>query len=214
MSTFYKTELGFRTIKLRDLALNAKQRRLLLLIGTDDFNAMNSSMQNRFATPELIQQLLELGLIQTEATFSPDLDIPPITDDAFTAPSLQTTEIQTATNEPIESSTQTFVMPDTPSLILSNQEAHQEHRPETTTLRTHASTLNELKDFMTQQLQQYCGLMAKLLIEKIHKTQHPAELKTCQMQWMTLLQESRIQPAQLNIALKYVNSSIHTLASD
>lgn len=54
MSTFYKTELGFRTIKLRDLALNAKQRRLLLLIGTDDFNAMNSSMQNRFATPELI----------------------------------------------------------------------------------------------------------------------------------------------------------------
>ncbi len=214
MSTFYKTELGFRTIKLRDLALNAKQRRLLLLIGTDDFNAMNASMQNRFATPELIQQLLALGLIQTDAPYSLDSDMLPITNDAFTAPTPETIQVQIFKHEAIKSSTQTFVMPDTPSPLLSHPETHVELSLEATTLHTHASTLNELKDFMTQQLQQYCGLMAKLLIEKIHHTQHPAELKTCQMQWMTHLQESRIQPTQLKMALKYVNSSIHTLASN
>ena len=63
MHTFYKTELGFRTLKHRELDLNARQRRLLLLIGTEDFNTLNSMLKQRIADPELIQQLMALGLI-------------------------------------------------------------------------------------------------------------------------------------------------------
>lgn len=207
MSRFYKTELGFRTIKLRDLALNAKQRRLLLLIGSDDFNAMNPSMQNRIATPELIQQLLELGLIHTKGSLHTATDTPPTIQNTSTETPIPTSELPSQLHEPVIYNDQTCVITDTMPLRRSNSN-------DSNLVRMHASSLNELKEFMTQQLQQYCGLMAKRLIEKIHNTQHPNELKTCQMQWMTHLQESRIQPAQLNMALKYVNSSMYTLASN
>ena len=40
MFNYQKTELGFKVLKDRSIALNARQRRLLLLIGSDDFNQM------------------------------------------------------------------------------------------------------------------------------------------------------------------------------
>ncbi len=63
-STIKKTELGFQTLKDRQLALNARQRRLLLLIGTDDSNQMPVHYQQRIAEEPLLEQLMELGLIQ------------------------------------------------------------------------------------------------------------------------------------------------------
>ena len=64
---------------------------------------------------------------------------------------------------------------------------------------------------MIQHLQQYCGLMAKLLIEKIKQSEQLPQLKACQMQWITQLQESRILPQNLNAALQQVNRSMRTL---
>ena len=69
----------------------------------------------------------------------------------------------------------------------------------------------DLKHFMFQHLQQYCGLMAKLLIEKIKQSEQLPQLKACQMQWITQLQESRILPQNLNAALQQVNRSMRTL---
>lgn len=63
MDHYFKTDLGIQTLKHRSIQLTARQRQLLLLIGTDDFKILNSALKQRLATPELIQQLEELGLI-------------------------------------------------------------------------------------------------------------------------------------------------------
>ncbi len=63
MDQYFKTDLGIQALKQRSFQLNARQRQLLLLIGTDDFKILNSALKQRLATPELIQQLEELGLI-------------------------------------------------------------------------------------------------------------------------------------------------------
>jgi hypothetical protein len=49
---------------------------------------------------------------------------------------------------------------------------------------------------MIQTLTTYCGLMARPLIQKIQMIKNLQQLKACQMQWITFLQESRI-PQQI-----------------
>ena len=63
MDRYVKTDLGIQALKQRSFQLNARQRQLLLLIGTDDFRVLNGAMKQRLATPEIIQQLEQLGLI-------------------------------------------------------------------------------------------------------------------------------------------------------
>ena len=46
---------------------------------------------------------------------------------------------------------------------------------------------------------------------KIKQSEQLPQLKACQMQWITQLQESRILPQSLNAALQQVNLSMRTL---
>ncbi|WP_374665982.1 hypothetical protein [Acinetobacter sp.] len=227
MNTFYKTELGFRTLKLRDLELNARQRRLLVLIGTDDFHALSQTMQQRIASPDLLQQLIDLGLIIRQsilAASSADTAAGP--DSAETADSLATanlaqhSEIQTslqispaASPECIQP--QQKIVPIAPALqpVPSAPSVPDDAQLKSTSPKAEMTALDfeALKTFMVQHLQQYCGLMAKQLIFKIQAAEKIAELKLCQMQWITLLQESRILPKILNDALQQVNLSMRTL---
>jgi hypothetical protein len=61
---------------------------------------------------------------------------------------------------------------------------------------------------MMSLLQRYCGLMAKQLILQIQSATDLHSLKRCQMQWITTLQESRIEPAVLNQHLQQINHSL------
>lgn len=63
MAGFYRTNLGRVALQQRNIALNAKQRRLLLLIDHGDFQSLNSEFKKRIAPPEIIQQLIDLELI-------------------------------------------------------------------------------------------------------------------------------------------------------
>lgn len=63
MAGFYRTNLGRVALQQRNIALNAKQRRLLLLIDHEDFQSLNTEFKKRIAPPELIQQLIDLKLI-------------------------------------------------------------------------------------------------------------------------------------------------------
>ena len=63
MSQYHKTQLGLESLKQRSMDLNARQRRLLLLIGTEDFNLLNEQFKRRIASAELLQQLLDMGII-------------------------------------------------------------------------------------------------------------------------------------------------------
>ena len=70
---------------------------------------------------------------------------------------------------------------------------------------------DELQSFMCSYLQRYCGLMAKRLMLNIQQATDIAELKACQMQWITCLNESNIQPKLLQHALQQINYSLKNL---
>lgn len=61
--TFFKTELGQTALQERSIALTARQRRLLLLIDHEDFKELDQDYKQRIAPNELVQQLIEMGLL-------------------------------------------------------------------------------------------------------------------------------------------------------
>ncbi|RKG29981.1 hypothetical protein [Acinetobacter tianfuensis] len=196
MNHFYKTELGLHTLQHRNITLNAKQRRLLILIGSDDFNAMRHDQKQRLANIELLQQLLDLGLIAQ----------------------MQNTAIKAVSehkNTPLAPETHRDQRPASVSIEfkeLQNTAAadHLKTAPANELPDSYSALdIESLQQLMIQHLQQYCGLMAKSLIEKISQSSCAAELKSCQMQWITHLQESRISHMQLNQTLQHINFSLN-----
>lgn len=80
-------------------------------------------------------------------------------------------------------------------------------------IQLHTLGFDEVKQLMAQLLQQNCGLMAKQLINRILQASDLAQLKLCQMQWITALQESRISSNELNFHLKQINFSLQKIMS-
>lgn len=80
-------------------------------------------------------------------------------------------------------------------------------------IKLHTLGFDEVKQLMAQLLQQNCGLMAKQLINRILQASDLAQLKLCQMQWITTLQESRISSNELNFHLKQINFSLQKIMS-
>ncbi len=209
MSQYYKTDLGIESLKQRSMNLNARQRRLLLLIGTDDFDLMAEQFKHRIAPPEILSQLIDMGLIATaiqhpiqtaEPTTLLDTEI------KTSFPSKTTNTFQEKLAEPI---TTTAITP------LISEVAHPHA---TTTEQQHeidvaleALSFDDVKYLMAQLLQQNCGLMGKQLMTRILNSHDLRSLKLCQMQWITELQESRIQPRELNQCLKQINFSLQKL---
>ena len=68
MNHYQKTALGLDALQQRHIPLNARQRRLLVLIGTEDFEQLADQFKQRIATPEILGQLIELGLIHSTQT--------------------------------------------------------------------------------------------------------------------------------------------------
>ena len=71
MSHFFKTELGQNALQQRNIELTARQRRLLLLIDHEDFQDLNHDYKQRIAPTELVQQLIDMGLLAQQATQPP-----------------------------------------------------------------------------------------------------------------------------------------------
>ena len=80
-------------------------------------------------------------------------------------------------------------------------------------IQLHTLGFDEVKQLMAQLLQQNCGLMAKQLINRILQASDLAQLKLCQMQCITALQESRISSKELNFHLKQINFSLQKIMS-
>lgn len=244
MFNYQKTELGFQTLKDRQLALNARQRRLLLLIGSDDFNQMPVHYQQRIAEATLLEQLMELGLIQpitahdhqrhqnsVFSAFNTPKKAPSNTSDlnTFSLASDFTAQEHVTFNEV---SIPTMAVPQTqtqyaltPPLPMDAMGSTPHQFPQATPKNTTSNDpglpektidfiehdFDELQNFMCSYLQRYCGLMAKKLMLNIQQATDIAELKACQMQWITCLNESNIQPKLLQHALQQINYSIKNL---
>ncbi|MGE4314545.1 hypothetical protein [Acinetobacter sp.] len=203
MNQYHKTDLGIESLKQRSLNLNARQRRLLLLIGTDDFDLLAEQFKRRIAPPELLEQLLEMGLIAQQA--SPSIETPPpsstLNTEIEASLSLQNTQLKDYSAEEI------LVPGISPSSITDEkaEPASYENEIQTT---LEAMDFEQVKQFMAQLLQRHCGLMAKQLINRILSADDLRSLKLCQMQWITTLQESRMTPQELNKYLNQINFSL------
>jgi len=184
MSHFFKTELGQSALQERHIALTARQRRLLLLIDHEDFKELDQDYKDRIAPTELVQQLIEMGLLAQH-----------------TSPPINTTSMTEAVEEiaPIQ------------SLPAQEQDIIQPTLEIEETVELEKLPFVEIQQVMIQTLTNYCGLMARPLIQKIQSIHSLQQLKACQMQWITSLQESRIPPSQLNQTLKLINYSVQHL---
>ena len=213
MRHFVKTELGLQALKQRTMNLNARQRRLLLLIGTDDFQALNPEIKLKLAQPELLQQLEELGLIvSTEKSIS-----------VASTPNVETPK--SIINKIIfqKEPSSSLVNIEMPSEILFGQKnevivetQYEEIKQQSIATAQSKDEIahldfNEVKDLMISSLKQYCGLMAKKLIMQIDGSENLHALKLCQMQWITALQETRIPPVHLNKTLQQINLSLQDM---
>ncbi len=186
MSHFFKTELGQTALQQRSIALTARQRRLLLLIDHEDFKGLDQDYKARIAPTELLQQLIDMGLLaQHTAVNTPQIS---------TTLTLQDNEQATPT--------QSAHMPEKQMALSPLAEPTLEQLP-----------FAEIQQVMIETLTSYCGLMARPLIQNIQTIDSLQQLKACQMQWITSLQESRMPPEQLNQTLKLINYSVQHLSS-
>lgn len=205
MSQYHKTDLGIESLKQRSMDLNARQRRLLLLIGTEDFNLLNEQFKHRIAPAELLEQLVEMGLIACSSVeqIQTTVSSPVVNSEIETSLSTQTTTaLAEKFAEPI---TTTSLSPSIASI------ADTEVQKEVIEVFVEALNFEQVKQLMAHLLQQNCGLMAKQLTTRIQQTQDLRSLKLCQMQWITELQESRIPADELNQCLKQINFSLQKL---
>ncbi|RZF50414.1 hypothetical protein EXE30_12640 [Acinetobacter halotolerans] len=190
MSHFFKTELGQHALQQRNIALNARQRRLLLLIDHEDFQTLDHDYKKKIAPTELVQQLIDMGLLAEQTS------------------STTKTKIQEnlyIENHKTNNLTQSMPTQSVDTTIPTNNENIEE------VLALEKLSFVEVQQVMIQTLTTYCGLMAKPLIQQIQQSKTISQLKLCQMQWITSLQESRIAPSQLNQTLKLINYSVQHL---
>ncbi|QHH96627.1 hypothetical protein [Acinetobacter dispersus] len=195
MSHFFKTQLGQTALQERSIALTARQRRLLLLIDHEDFKELDQDYKERIAPTELVQQLIDMGLLAEQAT--------PIIQKENLASELKANDLK-MTSEPV-TALEVIAVVQQPI----EAEAKLEIEPEIIELEK--LPFVEIQQVMIQTLTTYCGLMARPLVQKIQSINSLQQLKACQMQWITSLQESRIPPAQLNQTLKLINYSVQHL---
>lgn len=191
MSHFFKTELGQNALQQRNIALTARQRRLLLLIDHDDFKDLDKDYKERIAPTELVQQLIDMGLLAEQETHSNRVE---------------TKENHSFVQEKIIEAENTTAID-----IAHTKEISEVKTPASETIELEKLPFIEIQQVMIQTLTTFCGLMARPLIQKIQSIKTVQQLKACQMQWITSLQESRIPPAQLNQTLKLINYSVQHL---
>jgi hypothetical protein len=207
MAGFYRTNLGRVALQQRNIVLNAKQRRLLLLIDHEDFQNLNGEFKKRIASPELIQQLVNLELIAPTASTETSTDKEII---------LKTSPLNNKVEENQTESVGSSIA-HSPNLVGEIQLSEQKTLDQSSTtyfqpiIPSKALSFEEIQLLMMKTLSSYCGLMTKPLVQKIEKTTTIQELKLCQMQWITSLQESRIPPQELATTLRTINYSIQLI---
>ncbi|MGN5723716.1 hypothetical protein ACNQO9_00535 [Acinetobacter calcoaceticus] len=206
MTGFYRTNLGRVALQQRNIVLNAKQRRLLLLIDHEDFQNLNGEFKKRIASPELIQQLIDLELI------APTASTKTLTDEEIILKTSSINKVEENQKESVGSS-----IAHSPNIVGEIQLSEQKTLDQSSTtyfqpiIPSKALSFEEIQLLMMKTLSSYCGLMTKPLVQKIEKATTIQELKLCQIQWITSLQESRIPPQELASALHTINYSIQLI---
>ncbi|HJF28618.1 MAG TPA: hypothetical protein K8V79_10335 [Acinetobacter lwoffii] len=218
MLLFNKTQRGMDVLQNRSLPLTARQRQLLVLIGSEAFDSLNEASRLHIARPELLLQLCQMGLITPADKQAVTQHQTGTLPEAGTKVGLTESEIHYRPLSPSHSrvandhallSINEVATSDTPIALLENLNKSAEILlPE-----LQALSFEDLKYMMMDSLQKHCGLMAKEQIQHILNASNIQHLKRCQMRWITTLQESRIHPQELNYKLQQINLSYQKLQS-
>ncbi|ENX13913.1 hypothetical protein F894_02128 [Acinetobacter sp. CIP 51.11] len=214
MMHFYKTQRGIEVLQDRSIPLTARQRRLLVLIGSQDFNLLNDGLKQQLAPAELLEQLYVMDLIVPAETGDIAIRQKQADTRTDTKVDLAHSEIHRSLDSSIAATSMTKdlnpemepikILQSTPSAEMDL--SHEQKLPELKLM-----SFEDLKYMMMESLQKYCGLMAKQQIHHILQAPDVRSLKLCQMQWITSLQESRIAPQELNHILKQINFALDQL---
>src|SRR5690606_36701053 len=201
MMHFYKTQRGIEVLQDRSIPLTARQRRLLVLIGSQDFNLLNEGLKQQLAPAELLEQLYAMDLIVPAETGDIAISQKPAGARTNTKVDLAHSEIHRSLNSSIaaDSATKDLTPEMEPINILQNTPSaesdsmHEQNLPDLKSMYFEA-----LKYMMMESIQKYYGLMAMQQIPHILQAPDVLTSKLRLMQWLTSLQESRIVPQELN----------------
>lgn len=226
MDHYVKTDLGIQALKQRSFQLNARQRQLLLLIGTDDFRVLNSAMKQRLATPEIVQQLEQLGLIlpnhnnahksvEFKHENTRQVVLEPHIEDKYNVNKIGDKDNKQPSENHELTDPQIIYQQKQTEVIKPQTIQTQDLSENNAVNHINVTPLNfeEVKQTMMGLLKLHCGLMAKQLILKIQDAQSVREIKLCQMQWITALQETRIPRDELNLNMQQINRSLQHLCT-
>ena len=189
------SELTFKVKHLMISNVKGEFKNFTAEIDHEDFKELDQDYKQRIAPTELVQQLIDMGLLAEQTT--------PIVQTENVVSELKVNDLKTP-SEPITAQEITAIVP---------KPIEVELKPETEPeiIELEKLPFVEIQQVMIQTLTTYCGLMARPLIQKIQSISSLQQLKACQMQWITSLQESRIPPTQLNQTLKLINYSVQHL---
>jgi len=209
MMRYSKTAKGLHVLQHRNVELNARQRRLLVLIGTEDFDLLTPQFKARIAPHDLLQQLCDIGLIEVQELETSNAAVgtesaPANNSVKASFPHFPESNIQTSITRPAPSAD--LEAPITTTLVATP------HVPDVPADIPYI-TLNQeqIRSLMLDSLKKYCGLLAKQHIQNIAQAPDIKALKVCQVQWLTLLQESRMPSQELNQLFKQISHALSML---
>lgn len=213
MMRYSKTAKGLHVLQHRNVELNARQRRLLVLIGTEDFDLLTPQFKARIAPHDFLQQLCDIGLIEIQeletsnaafGTESAQTSAPTNNSVKASFPHFPESNIQTSITRPASSAD--LEAPITTTLVATT------HVPDVPADITYiALNQEQIRSLMLDSLKKYCGLLAKQHIQNIAQAPDINALKVCQVQWLTLLQESRMPSQELNQLFKQISHALSML---
>src|SRR5690606_19526564 len=170
MMHFYKTQRGIEVLQDRSIPLTARQRRLLVLIGSQDFNLLNDGLKQQLAPAELLEQLYAMDLIVPAETGEVAISQKQADARADTKVDLAYSEIHRSLNSwmPGPSTTNDLKPEMEPLKIVQDfPSAERDSSQEQKLPERKLMAFEDLKYMMMERLQKYCGLMAKQQIHHI-----------------------------------------------
>ncbi|MBF7688432.1 hypothetical protein [Acinetobacter rathckeae] len=187
---YIRTAEAITALETRDRVLSAKQRQLLILIGSKDFNKLSDTAKEAMCSSEVFNSLIDLGFLthnNHDAVSTPE----PQKSSEIKEQDTLTPSKQTKTPITPHVQSEPTIHNEAPVTIqVQPEESHEQYQQI-------ELTFDNMKQLLIATLSQHCGLMGKTHAKKIENAQTVAELKRSHMTVITLLQESRMSQAEL-----------------
>lgn len=205
---YQRTERGNLELESRQIRLSARQRALLLLVESPNESILNRQQLQHLATPENIQVLIDYSLIIPLEPVIAETAMDPIALPSLNSSVDQIEDAQSVAKDNTMSADQISLKQWEQRVIDQNQAQQQLSQD---ALSLEALSFEQIKHLMVSSLKSYCGLLGFALSRDIQQASRMAQLRLCQMQWVTLLSESKADAMQVKRWISQLNHSYQHL---